>query len=159
MAELDISNVKILIVEDNPFMQILLKQLLLDLGIVEMTEAADGAQAFSVMNTFEPDITPVDWEMQPLDDLDSVKLIHTGDDSPNKYVPMIMLTGHSEQNKVTQSRDAGINELLIKPLSAKTLYPRIKAVIESPPLCRTQILFWIRPTAPDRRSAHLAHAP
>tara|TARA_B100000959_G_C14516649_1_gene433594 strand:- start:122 stop:304 length:183 start_codon:yes stop_codon:yes gene_type:complete len=60
VAELDISNVKILIVEDNPFMQILLKQLLLDLGIVEMTEAADGAQAFSVMNTFEPDITPVD---------------------------------------------------------------------------------------------------
>ena len=70
--------------------------------------------------------------MQPLDDLDSVKLIHTGDDSPNKYVPMIMVTGHSEQNKVTQSRDAGINELLIKPLSAKTLYPRIKAVIERP---------------------------
>ena len=41
-------------------MQILLKQLLLALGIVEMAEAADGTQAFFVMNTFEPDITPVD---------------------------------------------------------------------------------------------------
>lgn len=132
MAELDISNVKFLIVEDNPFMRIVIKQLLRALGVLEMSEATDGAQAFSVMKTFEPDIILVDWEMQPLDGLDFVKLVRTGDDSPNKYVPMIMVTGHSEQNKVTQSRDAGVNEILIKPLSAKTLYSRIKSVIERP---------------------------
>ncbi len=128
-------------------MRILLKQLLRALGVAEMAEAADGAQAFSVMKTFEPDIILVDWEMQPLDGLDFVKLVRTGDDSPNKYVPMIMVTGHSEQNKVTQSRDAGINELLIKPLSAKTLYSRIRAVIERPrPFVESKTYF-----GPDRR--------
>ena len=147
MAKLDISNVKFLIVEDNPFMRIILKQLLRALGVLEMAEAADGALAFSSMKTFEPDIILVDWEMQPLDGLDFVKLVRTGDDSPNQYVPIIMVTGHSEQNKVTQARDAGINEMLIKPLSARTLFSRIRAVIERPrPFVETRSYF-----GPDRR--------
>jgi len=136
-----------MIVEDNPFMRIILKQLLRALGVIEMAEATDGAQAFSVMKTFEPDIILIDWEMQPLDGLDFVKLVRTGDDSPNQYVPMIMVTGHSEQNKVTQARDAGINEMLIKPLSARTLFSRIRAVIERPrPFVETKSYF-----GPDRR--------
>lgn len=147
MATLDISNVKFLIVEDNPFMRIILKQLLRALGVLEMAEAADGALAFSQMKTFEPNIILVDWEMQPLDGLDFVKLVRTGDDSPNQYVPIIMVTGHSEQNKVTQARDAGINEMLIKPLSARALFARIRAVIERPrPYIETRMYF-----GPDRR--------
>lgn len=113
-------------------MRIILKQLLCALGVMEMAEATDGTQAFSVMKTFEPDIILIGWEMQPLDGLDFVKLVRTGDDSPNQYVSMIMVTGHSEQNKVTQARDAGINEMLIKPLSARTLFARIRTVIEHP---------------------------
>ncbi len=128
-------------------MRIILKQLLRALGVLEMAEAADGALAFSQMKTFEPDIILVDWEMQPLDGLDFVKLVRTGDDSPNQYVPIIMVTGHSEQNKVTQARDAGINEMLIKPLSARTLFSRIRAVIERPrPFVETKSYF-----GPDRR--------
>ena len=147
MARLDISNVKFLIVEDNPFMRIILKQLLRALGVLEMAEASDGALAFSAMKTFEPDIILVDWEMQPLDGLDFVKLVRTGDDSPNQYVPIVMVTGHSEQNKVTQARDAGINEMLIKPLSARTLFSRIRAVIERPrPFVEAKHYF-----GPDRR--------
>ena len=37
-------------------MRIILKQLLCALDVMEMAEAPDGAQAFSVMKTFEPDI-------------------------------------------------------------------------------------------------------
>ena len=37
-------------------MRIILKQLLCALGVMEMAEATDGAQEFSVMKTFGPDI-------------------------------------------------------------------------------------------------------
>jgi len=147
LSELDISRVKFLIVEDNPFMRVILKQSLRALGVAEMQEAIDGAQAFTVLKTFEPDIVLVDWEMQPLDGLDFVRLVRTGEDSPNKYIPLIMVTGHSEQHRVTEARDAGINEMLIKPLSAKSLYSRIKAVIDKPrPFVETTEYF-----GPDRR--------
>ena len=87
--------------------------------------------------------------MLPLDSLDFVKLVRTGDDNPNQYVSMIMVTGHSEQNKVTLARDAGINEMLIKPLSARTLFAHIRAVIErARPFVETRSYF-----GPDRRKA------
>ncbi len=70
--------------------------------------------------------------MQPLDSLDFVKLVRTGDDNPNQYVSMIMVTCHSEHNKDNQARDAGINEILNKLISARTLFARNRTVIEHP---------------------------
>jgi DNA-binding response OmpR family regulator len=43
-----------------------------------------------------------------------------------------MITGHSERARITEARDAGINEILIKPISATQLYQRIKSVIDMP---------------------------
>ena len=70
--------------------------------------------------------------MQPLDGLDFFRLARTGGDRSNHYIQMIMVTGHSEHQCVTLARDAGTSEVLIKPLSAKSLYSQIKAVIERP---------------------------
>ncbi len=53
-----------------------------------------------------------------------------------------MLTGHPELHRVIESRDAGINEFLAKPLSAKALYQRIVTIIENPrPFIRTENYF------------------
>ena len=68
--------------------------------------------------------------MEPLDGLDFVRLVRTGGDSPNPYVSIIMLTGHTELNRVLEARDSGVHEFLAKPISAKKLYSRIKAIIE-----------------------------
>ena len=45
------------------------------------------------------------------------------------FVPIIMLTGHTEKQRVTAARDAGITEFLAKPISAKALYQRIVNVV------------------------------
>ena len=65
----------------------------------------------------------------------------------NPYVAVIMLTGHSEKNRVTAARDAGITEFLAKPISAKGLYERIVNVVANPrPFIKTKTYF-----GPDRR--------
>ncbi|NQV54817.1 MAG: response regulator [Rhodospirillales bacterium] len=113
-------------------MRDLLREMLRALGVRDIQEAEDGSEAFAMMCERTPDIVLVDWEMQPLNGLDFIKLVRTSDDSPNKYTPLIMVTAHSEQQKVFEARDAGINEILIKPVSAETLYGRIKAIVERP---------------------------
>ena len=58
-----------------------------------------------------------------------------------------MLTGFSERARILAARDSGINEYLLKPVSAKMLYSRIRAVIEQPRrLVKTKTYF-----GPDRR--------
>jgi two-component system, chemotaxis family, chemotaxis protein CheY len=65
----------------------------------------------------------------------------------NPYVPIIMLTGHSEKKRVMSARDAGITEFLAKPISAKALYQRILNVVANPrPFIKTKNYF-----GPDRR--------
>jgi DNA-binding response OmpR family regulator len=67
--------------------------------------------------------------------------------SGNPYVPIIMLSGHSERKRIVTARDAGVTEFLAKPISAKALYERILSVVASPrPFIKTQTYF-----GPDRR--------
>ena len=85
--------------------------------------------------------------MDPLDGLDFTRLGRTGKDSPNPFVPIIMLTGHTEMNRVMEAREPGVHEFLAKPISAKGLYTKVRSIIERPrPFIRTPQYF-----GPDRR--------
>lgn len=149
----DLQKVSVLIVDDNPHMRKLVSTLLHGLGFKDVREAIDGADAFKEMKLNPPDIVICDWVMAPLDGIDFVRLIRTAPDSPNPYVPIIMLTGHSEREKVTEARDAGVNEFLVKPISAKGLYARIYTIIEHPrPFIKSKTYF-----GPDRRRNNNKH--
>jgi two-component system chemotaxis response regulator CheY len=132
VAELDISKVRFLIAEDNTFMQAILRQLLGAFGVHDFTEVKDGAEAWNIMADNQPDIILLDWEMAPANGIELAKRVRKATDSPNRFIPMIMITGHSEKLRITEARDAGINEILIKPISATQLYQRIKSVIDRP---------------------------
>ncbi len=67
-----------------------------------------------------------------MDGLEFVRLVRTDTESPNPFVPVIMLTAHTEAKRVVEARDAGVTEFLAKPISAHQLYSRILAVIERP---------------------------
>lgn len=147
MANLDLSNLSALIVDDNFHMRQLVKTVLSALNLRQVAEAEDGASAIKTLQSFEADFVICDWAMNPIDGIDFTKLIRTSEDSPNIYLPIIMLSGHTEMNRIMIARDAGVNEFLAKPVSATNLYQRIKAIIEQPrKYVRTPSYF-----GPDRR--------
>jgi two-component system, chemotaxis family, chemotaxis protein CheY len=147
MAEEYLSNIKFLIVEDNKFMQTVVRRILAALGSRDVRECDDGADALKIMKTFPADIVITDWAMDPIDGIELTQMIRTTSDSPNPYIPIIMLTAYSEMNRIVEARDSGVNEFVVKPISVKTLLSRIQAVIEKPrPFIRTNKFF-----GPDRR--------
>lgn len=144
---LGLASVNFLIVDPNAFMRSLIKNVLHVFGADKFIEANDGADAFKAMQNLVPDIIITEWMMTPLDGLDFTRLVRTGKDSLNPFVPIIMMTAYSEKQRVVEARDAGITEFIAKPLSAKTLMARITAVIEHPrPFIRSKRYF-----GPDRR--------
>ncbi len=147
MAGYSLEELNFLIVDDNKHMRALVKTILSTLGIKNIHEAGDGADALKELKVFPADIVICDWNMSPLDGIDFVKLVRTGKDSANPYVPIIMLTGHTEMHRVIEARDAGVNEFLAKPISAKGIYSRIRSIIENPrPFVKSRDYF-----GPDRR--------
>jgi CheY-like chemotaxis protein len=128
-------------------MRVLLTEILRALGVQHIYEASDGAQGLQMMKAHEVDIIITDLSMQPLDGIDFTRLIRRSKDSPNQMCPIIMVTGHSTLQRVNEAREAGVNEFLAKPLTAKGVIERLTQVIEHPrPYVRTNDYF-----GPDRR--------
>ncbi len=81
----DIERLKFLIVDDIKHMTMLVKNLIHALASRNVAEANAAAEAFTELTHFPADIIIVDYQIQPLDGLDFVRLLPTGSDSPNPY--------------------------------------------------------------------------
>ena len=137
----------VLVVDDNQHMRKLIMEILRAIGVRDAYEAADGAEGLNMMRTHRVDLVITDIAMQPIDGVDFVRLIRNSKDSPAPTVPVIMVTGHCTKVKVDEARDAGVNEFMAKPVTAKGVLDRLQRVIERPrPFIRTNDYF-----GPDRR--------
>src|SRR5204863_9361919 len=128
-------------------MRRIMRTLLHSFGPREDYEAEDGAAGLEAFTHYSPDIVITDWAMPIFDGLELTQMIRQPGANTNPYVPIIMLTGHSEKKRVIAARDAGVTEFLAKPISAKGLYQRILNVVANPrPFIRTRSY-----SGPDRR--------
>lgn len=130
----DFSKLKVLVVEDNQYMRSLLKELLRSVGMRadSLCQAGDGAEALEQLKSFPADLVITDWQMAPMDGLTFTRKVRTDENSPNPFIPIILCTGHTELHKVEIARDSGVNEILGKPIDARTLYARIRSIVENP---------------------------
>lgn len=147
MKGFDGQRLNVLIVEDNVNFRRLLKTILHTINITEIAEAEDGSSALELLRNYPADLVLLDWKMEPMDGLAFVAHLRQAPDSPNPYLPVIMITGYTDAGLVTRARDVGVNEFLAKPISAKSLMARIIAVLENPrPFVKAPNYF-----GPDRR--------
>jgi CheY-like chemotaxis protein len=132
MPERGFANLKALIVEDNAHMRSLLRALLNSIGIKDITEAAHGGTAIELLRERKCDLVLTDLAMKPMDGLEFTRQVRNSEQSPNPFVPIIMITGHTERYRVEAARDAGVTEFLAKPITAAALFARIAEIVERP---------------------------
>ena len=123
---------QVLLVDDNQHMRTIAGAILKSAGIRRIHEVDDGAEALKVLNHLPIDLAIVDFNMFPLDGVEFTRMVRNSADSPNPYLPIIMMTGHSERTRVQEARDAGVTEFVVKPVTPKAMLDRIHAVIFHP---------------------------
>jgi len=142
-----ISDIHVLVVDDNRQMRFLLRCLLRAGGVQDVTEANDAEEAFEVLRGRPVDLIIVDWMMQPINGLEFTRMIRWNADSPNPYAPLLMLTAHTEASRVAAARDAGVTGFVKKPISARVLFERVtNALTDTRMFIRTPSFM-----GPDRR--------
>jgi CheY-like chemotaxis protein len=147
MVRIEFNRLRFLVIDDNAHMRRIMRTLLHGFGTREVYEAEDGAAGLEAFNHYLPDLIITDWAMPIFDGIELTQMIRQPNANSNPYIPIIMLTGHSEKKRVMAARDAGVTEFLAKPISAKGLYQRILNVVAKPrPFIRTKTYF-----GPDRR--------
>ena len=127
-----LQSLSILLADDNQHMRAITSAILQSAGVRKIREVPDGAMALEALREQAVDLVIVDFNMFPLDGVEFTRLVRNSPDSVNPYLPIIMMTGHSEKHRVMEARDAGVTEFVVKPITAKAIFDRIQNVIVRP---------------------------
>ncbi|MFZ3359086.1 MAG: response regulator [Xanthobacteraceae bacterium] len=127
-----IQSLCVLVVDDNQYMRKMIRNLLVNCGVKDICEAADGIAALDAIRTMAPDVVILDWEMPLLSGPELVRIVRSPGVFPMPDVPIIILTGHCERWRVVEAVRLGVNEYLTKPVSAKALYDRLVSITIQP---------------------------
>lgn len=143
----DFGLLRVLIADDSQHMRTLMFHLIRSMGIKLTETVRNGQEAYETFQRFNPDIVVTDWQMEPGDGLELVRRVRDFRTSRDPFVPIMMLTGHTEAWRIARARDAGVNIFVAKPIIPRTLITHIVKLIEDPrPFVRTANY-----VGPDRR--------
>lgn len=142
-----LDQLRVLLVDQNTHIRELLRTILQSVGAKTIDLSNDAEAGFDAYCRREYDVVFTDSELEPISGLAFVNLIRTSAKSPNPYVPIIMLSGYSDEERIRLARDHGVTEFLAKPFTVGIVLKRLEAVIEKPrSFVRTGSYF-----GPDRR--------
>lgn len=141
----DFERSTVLLVEPHLLARRILREILHDIGVGNVTAVDSNDLAFGFLTDTHVDAVFLDWS----DETDAVALMRRlrSADSPNPYVPVVIMTGFCDREHVHKARDEGANEYLLKPFAPHTVACRLKAVTCNPRMfVRCNSFF-----GPDRR--------
>jgi sigma-B regulation protein RsbU (phosphoserine phosphatase) len=118
------ADIKILIVEDDPFFQRVLQKRVAGEGY-QVAMAADGREGMKSIVTFEPDLVISDWMMPEVDGLELCQSVKTGLKEAAPY--FILLTAKGEVNNKLLGLETGADDYLVKPCDPGELMARVRA--------------------------------
>jgi len=93
----------------------------------EVTEAVDGMDALEKLKEAKFDLLVTDINMPNMDGIELIKNVRAMDEY--KYIPIIVLSTLSQEEKVQEGRDAGASGWLYKPFNGRKLIETIKKFI------------------------------
>ena len=114
------------IVEDNTVMRKLIHAALASLGVAEIAEARDGAEAIETIRAGGADVVIMDWAMKGMNSISCTQQIRSGAGGCDPDVPIVMLSGHGGEDAIRLAHEAGVNVYLVKPTSIKPLFAGIQ---------------------------------
>lgn len=119
------SKVKVLYVEDEPFLGRIVKDSL-ESRQLEVMMVNDGGEALSAFREFLPDICVLDIMLPNKDGYTIAKEIR----SEKAHVPIIFLTAKTQTEDLVKGFDSGGNDYLRKPFSMEELLVRINNLLQ-----------------------------
>jgi len=115
------SALRFLVVDDEPLVREMLKDILVDLGFEVIGQANDGASAIEKAAQLKPDVICLDINMPEVSGLDALASIKTS----NKDIIVIMVTANSDTSTVQQAIRTGADGYILKPFNGQQI---VKAV-------------------------------
>ena len=120
------SSLRVLIVDDQRSIRLLVRDGLRQIGVKDLDEAADGEEGLRKLVASPAHLVIADYNMPKLDGLGLLRAVRAH--PPTAKVAYIMLTGRADAELVQKAVQHGVNNYMVKPFSVATLKAKVEAV-------------------------------
>lgn len=134
MSTFKMHALEILVIDDEPFIRKLIGRMLFELGVKQVVDAENGHDGLTKLKQSRKgfDVVICDLEMPTMDGFGFVRLLRNDKTMPYQNVPVLILTGHADEDNIHKAVEQGIQGFLTKPVSKANLEKRIMQAIKSP---------------------------
>lgn len=157
MTAYNLEKLTILVADDDEFSRSTLCSVLRSLKVGKLISARDGGEAINHLKmagftAVKPgeigiDIILCDWLMTPVSGAMLLRWLRRSDESPDRFLPVVAVSGAVDIHNVQEARDLGVNEFLTKPYSTKAVAAKIMSIIDQ----QRQFIYNGDYFGPDRR--------
>jgi CheY-like chemotaxis protein len=119
-------SLRILLVEDEPFVRRITTDVLHSVGFDEVFEAESGSEAISFLNENEIDLLITDIQMQNVNGLELMRQIRAGETKADKGLRIIAYTSFSFSEVLTSCLLLDVNGFLVKPVTPANAKEKIR---------------------------------
>ena len=127
---------KIIIIDDDPDIQILVKSVVEQMKgekktiLFDCLVASDGPEGLAVIERERPDLIVLDVRMPGMTGLEVLEKLRQFEDSKLANTPVLMLTAKSDADTVIQATRKGAHSYLLKPFQKEELISRIQRLLD-----------------------------
>ncbi|MCX7194089.1 MAG: chemotaxis response regulator CheY [Proteobacteria bacterium] len=124
-----IESTRFLVVDDFSTMRRIVRNLLKELGFVNVQEAEDGVQALAKLRADTFDFVVSDWNMPNMTGIELLRAIRA--DARLKTLPVLMVTAEAKRENIIEAAQAGASGYVVKPFTAATLDEKLKKIFQN----------------------------
>jgi len=128
-SSLDWGHLRVLVVDDNAYFRKVVRTVLNAAGVELIAEAASAEEAMGILRDGPRDLILVDYVMPPMDGVAFSRQVRDASVSPAPDIPIILVSGHIQPAEVRTALNAGINGVVAKPISPRTLLREIRRTL------------------------------
>ncbi len=121
-------NMKILVVDDFSVMRRIIKNLLVELGFSDISEADDGKTALPMLQQGNFDLVISDWNMPGMTGMQLLQAIRA--DQRLSATPVLLVTAENKRENIIHAAQVGVNGYVVKPFTAATLNEKLTRIFE-----------------------------
>jgi two-component system chemotaxis response regulator CheY len=115
--------IKILLVDDQPLIRKIVRDILAQLGYMNVEDAENGQDALEKLKAKKFDLIFLDWNMPVMQGIDVLRELRKM--PAYKDTPVIMLTAEAEKEKVITAIQEGVTNYIVKPFKPATLKEKL----------------------------------
>ena len=128
----DFADLRICVVDDNRNFQNLFRTLLRGMGFRRVDLFADPEEAMSLIASTPVDVTFVDLVMPRRNGIDWVRNVRRTSRLANPTMSIALVSGHVDRRVLEAAVRAGVDDVLVKPLSPATLHRHLRRLVTRP---------------------------